>query len=147
MSVLRGGTLRWCKYPVSHLLLANFCIRWWWCWWPVLMPSDLFLPTTIITVMFADLWFSVSIIPSIFVNWNSAVVRALPSSPLIYLYNSLFLQEAFMAVHCNHYLFCDPDQSDPDLTIGSLQLCPVLGNILNLKSHPAPILLLKLSNL
>lgn len=43
-----------------------------------------------------------------------------------------------MAVHCNHYLFCDPDQSDPDLTIGSLQLCPVLGNILNLKSHPTP---------
>lgn len=58
-------------------------------------------------------------------------MRALPSSPLIYLYNSIYTV-------CTHgcslqllFILC-PDPSDPDLTIGSpLQLCPVLDNILN----------------
>lgn len=74
-------------------------------------------------------------------------MKTFPSAPFICLYNSLFIQYALTDVHYNYYLFCDRDQSDPDLTIGSsFQKCPVFVNILNWKPllYPPPNFIIKM---
>lgn len=86
---LKGATLRLSYYPVPpHVLPSNLSIH------------QRFLLEINITVVFASWWWSISIIPSTFIDWNSSVRKSYPSPTLfIHLFTYMSMDPCIFVLY------------------------------------------------
>lgn len=84
--------MRLYKYPLFH---HNFSIYQW------------LLPLTIFTMMFTWRLFSMSLIPSMFISWNSTIWRVLSILSYLFIYSFIWL--FFMLVWTHVYLLYSVD--------------------------------------